>query len=250
MLSPVETLSIGDGAPRALVIHGNDLAGPFYRGLGEALAERGIASQLATLPGFHRVPPLANPGWPPMVDLVEAALPHPQTILVGHSMGGLLALLVAARRPPALAHLVLLEPLVLPSRWLARAAGRGYLRSVVRGDRSRFENWNGAARRVHDPDRYPRAMIDLYLEVRQTSDRATAEALFGNLADTHPIPVDRIAAPTLLIEGAEAGWRGRALRRGLRRKLRPEYRRIAGAAHWIANEADDQVARAIAELVG
>lgn len=183
-----------------------------------------------------------------MVDLVVEALPD-RAILIGHSMGGLIALLAAARRPRALAHLVLLEPAVFPSRWMAALAARRYLATVVRGDRTRFVNSNGATPRVHHLERYPRAAIDLYLEGRRTADRATGEALFGALPRLYPLPYRRVDVPTLLVSGGEIGWRGRALRRGLVRALAPRHLSCPGAAHWLVNEADDAVADAIAEFV-
>lgn len=237
---------MGQGSARALLVHGNDLCGAFYRPLAERLAERGLPTALVTLPGFHRVPPLATPSWDRLVDLL---VDHVPAILVGHSMGGLLALLAAARQPARLTHLVLLEPAVFPTRWLARAAARSYLDSVVRGDRERFVNWNGATRRVHDEAAYPRAAIDLYLEVRRTSDPATAEALFTALPLLYPLPYDRVAVPTLLLTGAETGWRARLMLQGLRRRLRPLHTSIPGAAHWMIHEADAALADHIAEFV-
>lgn len=242
----MESVTVGPGSPRALLLHGNDLCGAFYEPLATRLAARGITCALATLPGFHRVPPLAAPSWETLIEHVTERVPG---VLIGHSMGGLLALLVAARRPPGLTHLVLLEPAVFPTRWLARAAADRYLASVVRGDRERFVNWNGATRRIHDEAAYPRAAIELYLDVRRTSDPATAEALFTALPGLYPLPYDRIAVPTLLVTGAETGWRARLMVRALRRRLRPHHAVVAGAAHWMIHEADAALADHIAGFV-
>jgi pimeloyl-ACP methyl ester carboxylesterase len=242
----VETVTVGEGPARALIVHGNDLCGPFYRPLAERLAARGISCELVTLPGFHRVPPDPDASWDRWVDALAARTP---AVLIGHSMGGLLALLTAARRPAALTHLVLMEPAVFPNRWLARTAARNYLASVVRSDRARFVNWNGATRRVHDEPTYPRAAIELYLEVRASSDPATAEALFSSLPGLYPLPYDRIEVPSLLLTGAETGWRARLMLRALRRRLRPTHAVIEGAAHWMIHEADAALAHHIAEFV-
>lgn len=245
----METVLVGPAPARALLVHGNDLCAPFYRPLAEQLAARGLSTTLTTLPGFHREPPLPAPSWQAMVDLVIEALPPAPALLIGHSMGGLIALLAAARRPAALERLVLLEPAIFSSRWVARTAARRYLGRVVRGDREQFVNWNGAARRVHDPEAYPGWAIDLYLDSRRSGDRATSEALFSTLPSLYPLPCDRIEVPVLLVTGAEAGWRGRFLRRKLVRQLAPEQAVIPGAAHWLANEADAEVAQRIAEFV-
>jgi pimeloyl-ACP methyl ester carboxylesterase len=246
----VKTFTIGDGAARALLLHGNDLCAEFYAPLAERLAAREVATRLVTLPGFHDQPPLRAPSWTALVDVVIEALPAPDGILIGHSMGGLIALLAAARRPPALARLVLLEPTILPTRWLARLAGRRYLQSVVRGDHGRFVNWNGGMRRVHDLDRFPAAAIELYLAVRRASDRATAEQLFATLPDLYPLPFGRVVVPTLLVTGARSGWWAGRLFAAVRARL-PSARHeiVADAAHWLANEQDEAVAECLARFV-
>jgi pimeloyl-ACP methyl ester carboxylesterase len=243
-------VTVGDGAgpARAFVVPGNDLCAEFYRPLAERLAVAGVATTLATLPGWHGVPPLPAPGWDALADAVTAALPGPDATLVGHSLGGLLALLVAARRPAALGRLVLVEPAVFPGRLVARAAARRYRDTVVHGDAGRFVNWNGGLRRVHDEAAFPRAMIELYLEVRRTSDRATAARLMDTLPDLYPLPFARVAVPVLVVRGASSGWRARAMLAPLARRLGAERVVIPGAAHWIANEQDEALAAAVARF--
>ncbi len=245
----MKTLTVGKGAARALLVHGNDLCAEFYLPLADALARRGVTTTLLTLPGFHEEPPLAAPGWHELVDEVLAALPGPGTALLGHSMGGLLALLAAARRPPELRGLVLLEPTIFPWRWLGRLAASRYLRGVVRGERDRFVNENGAQRRVAALERFPRAMIDLYLEVRASSDVETAEALFTTLPSLYPLPFARISLPTLLLVGAQAGYRSRALSSVVARRLGAPLVVVPEAAHWLANEQDDVIAQQIARFL-
>lgn len=245
----MKTLTIGNGAQRAVLVHGNDLCAEFYVPLADQLAKRGFTTTLLTLPGFHHEPPLARPGWEGLVQALLEALPGPGTTLLGHSMGGLLALLAAARRPRELGTLVLLEPVLLPYRWMARAASRQYLEAVVRAERRRFVNWNGGQYRIAAPERYPPEMIELYLEVRRTSDRATAEALFSTLPALHPLPFERVEVPTLLVLGAETGLRSRAINAIVARRLRCRRVVIPEAAHWLANERDESVAEHTAEFV-
>jgi pimeloyl-ACP methyl ester carboxylesterase len=234
---------------RALLLPGNDLCAEFYAGLAGALAARGVPTTAVTLPGYHREPPLPAPGW---AALVDAVLPHVPEVLIGHSMGGLLAALVAARTPPALRRLVLLEPAIFPTAGIARSAANRYLTDVVLGDRTAFRNWNGAQHRVADLARYPPAMVALYEEVRRTSDVATARALFTELPALYPLPFARITVPTLLVRGARTGLLSRLLLAPLAYRLcgRAQSHVIPGAAHWIANEQDDAAADAIAGFVG
>jgi pimeloyl-ACP methyl ester carboxylesterase len=241
----MERHTVGEGPARALLLPGNDLPADFYAPLAGALAARGLTTAVARLPGFAGEPPLPAPSWEALCDEVLAGAPP---ILLGHSMGGMLALRAAARRPEALRHLVLLEPAILPWRWLARAAGRRYLSAVVHGPRDGFVNWNGLARRVAEPDRYPPAAIARYLAARRAGDRPTGEALFATLGDLYPLP--RPPIPTLLVSGGAAGWRARLVAARLAARLRPTaWVEVPGAAHFLVNEADDAIASHVARFV-
>lgn len=245
----MKALEIGRGGARAVLVHGNDLCGAFYVPFATELARRDVTTTLLTLPGFHHEPPLAHPTWGGLVDAVLEAGAAPGTTLIGHSLGGLVALLAAARRRPEVTRLVLLEPTLYPSRWLARAAARRYLASVVRGRRDRFENWNGGQWRIAAPDRFPQALLELYLEVRRTSDRATAEALFTSLPALYPLPFAAVRVPTLLVRGAEAGAFSALIHGLVARRLPADRVVIPGAAHWLANERDDLLAEHVAAFI-
>lgn len=240
---------VGDAGTRLLLVHGNDLCGAFYRPLAQRLGAGGLAVTLPTLPGFCGEPPLAEPGWQALGGaLVDDREGH--AFVAGHSLGALLALLVAARRPAGLRGLILLEPAIVTGPWLARRVARRYLGDVVRGDRDRFDNWNGAMRRVSDPARYPPAAIAQYLDCRRAADRATAEALFMTLPSLYPLPFERIEVPCLIIGGGAAGWRATLLQRRLRRAL-PDARRVVlpGAGHFLVHEDDAALAALILDFV-
>ena len=244
------TMEIGpDGGHPAFLVPGNDLCAEFYTPLARAMARGGIRTTLSTLPGYHGVPPLPQPSWDEMVRVVgEAARPDAAAgvTLIGHSMGALLALSVVARRPRWVERLVLLEPALSPSKQAARLAARKYHAEVVASDRGQFSNGSGPIKRVHDLGRFPRRAIDLYIDVRRSSDIATATALVGELPDRYPLPFEEIGIPTLVIVGASAGWNSRLAAYTARRKLRDvRVKVIDGAAHWLANEKDAAVAAAI-----
>jgi pimeloyl-ACP methyl ester carboxylesterase len=239
----VKVVSNSGPPPRCLLLPGNDLCAEFYDGLRRALDARGLPTAAVTLPGYHGEPPLPAPSWGAMVD---AVLPHVPEVLVGHSMGGLLALLVAARAPRGLRRLVLLEPAIFPTKRIAEAAAHRYLADVIDGDRATFRNWNGAQRRVADLARYPAAMMALYDEVRRTTDIATPRALFTELPSLYPLPYAQIRLPVLLARGSRTGLVSRAMLAPLRFRLRARTAVIRGAAHWMANERDDDAAAAIA----
>jgi pimeloyl-ACP methyl ester carboxylesterase len=232
----------GREARRALLLPGNDLGAAFYRPLGEALATRGVTAVLLEQPG-------GAPAWDAHLDEVAAVWEEHASAgaaLVGHSLGGLLALLLAARRPAGLSRLVLLEPMIPPWRWLARQAAARYRRDVVLRDRDRFVNWTGTYRRVHRPDAFPPAALEHYVTTRREADPARASALFDALPDLYPLPLAAVRAPTLVVRGAHSGWRLRLGHALLRRRLGARGVTIPDAAHWLANEADAAVAGAIA----
>lgn len=233
---------------RLVLIPGNDLCAAFYRPLGESLKACGFSVRLLTLPGFHGTSSLPSPGIAPLVERIEALL-APDTTLVGHSLGGLLALLVAVRSPHV-ERLVLMEPAIVPFPLLVRAAVKKYRRDVVQSERDRFDPWSGSYWRVADVENYPRWAIDLYREVRRTTDPQVTLQLLDDIPAHYPLPFERLTVPTLLLSGAETGSTTRFAMGFVAKKLRAEHRTIEGAAHWLANEKDADIAAAIARFVG
>jgi pimeloyl-ACP methyl ester carboxylesterase len=248
----LRSLAIGSTqAPRGplLLVPGNDLCDAFYRPLGEALAARNFAVRLLTLPGFHGTPALPSPGWRALLDAlgsqIDTCFPTSGT-LVGHSLGGLAAMVAAAERPERIARLVLLEPAIITSAFTARMAAKKYARDVVTGARDRFVNWSGSFHRVHDLSAYPEQAIDLYLEVRRTTPPEVSLSLLEDVPSLYPLPFDRVRAPALILRGASSGLLARFGIERLALKLpRAQTQVIAGAAHWMANEQDEAIAEAI-----
>ena len=222
----------GDGPVRAVVVPGQGLPGDFYRPLAARL---GVGVSLLTLPGAHGEP--AAPGWDALVDDVLSHVPE-GAALIGHSLGGLVALLAAARSPRPL---VLLEPAIFPHRAVAAAAARRYAAELAPTDR--FESWNGGQWRVARPEAYPPEAIARYLEGRRTTDVAGMSALMAAAPDLYPLP--RPPGPLLLVLGARTGWRARLLAALVRRQLRPDRTVVVDAGHWLIHEADDAVATAV-----
>lgn len=234
------------GGVRALLLHGNDLCAEFYRPLAEALAAHEIGTTLVTLPGFAGEAPLGAPSWPAMAAAVRAELADTR-VLIGHSLGGALAWLVARDRPAAVERVVLLEPALLPWRWLAEAALERYRKNVVHGGGDRFESWSGAFHRVADPARYPAWAIELYLASRRASDRATVDTLVAELPALHPVAP--LPQPTCLVRGARSGRAHGLVNRLVARRLGARFEVLPRAGHWLANEDDAALAERIARFV-
>jgi pimeloyl-ACP methyl ester carboxylesterase len=98
----------GSGPPVVLV-HGSVTGGELTWRAQAPLAER-FTLLVVDRPGFGEAPPPdGRVDWETDAALVAEALPE-GAHLVGHSYGGVIALLAAARRPEALASLTVVEP--------------------------------------------------------------------------------------------------------------------------------------------
>lgn len=157
--------------------------------------------------------------------------------LVGHSYGGVVSLLAAARRPDAVRSLVLIEP---PAFGLAR--GDPAVEELIR-------NIDGAGRATQDPSEYRAAFLRGFGFPAQPTPLSgrPLEAARASMTERPPweaeIPLDELARarlPVLLVQGdwcpapdsarALAGAAFRAVCERLDRQLEPE-RAILPAAH-------------------
>jgi carboxylesterase len=118
--------NVGDDEPMGVVcVHGFTSTPYEMRFLGERLADAGFRVRGVLLPGHGTsMDELDRTPWRAWCDAVEAAFDdlladHAQVALVGQSLGGLLALELASRRPEVAAVCSLAAPL-----WLPGLAGR------------------------------------------------------------------------------------------------------------------------------
>jgi pimeloyl-ACP methyl ester carboxylesterase len=110
---PVHLADFGGEGPTTLLLHGLGASHTSWMAVGDALARRGrvLAPDLL---GFGRTPP---EGREPTIEanvamlarLVDTETRGPVTVM-GNSMGGLVAVLLAAARPDRVARLVLVAP--------------------------------------------------------------------------------------------------------------------------------------------
>lgn len=223
----------------------------YYVPFASRLAERGLAVTLFDLPGFAGSKTPDPPGWRTFLEETRATLKEhlgDDGIVVGHSLGGLTSLLVAPHLTTR--GYVLLEPAVIPYRWLARLAAWLYMRQTYRKGPPQFRNRAPWYWRLHDPEGFPDRWYALVLENHSKTDPAQVIALHQELPEQYPLPFDAMNVPTLLVRGASSGpvmaWGQWDLARRLQHA---QTVTIPDAAHWLVNEQDEAIIEAIDQFV-
>jgi pimeloyl-ACP methyl ester carboxylesterase len=112
--------------PRILFSHGNSFPGGTYRVVCESLRQRGFDVQVIDRFGHDPKYPVTN-NWPHLVkQLADTAQAWQKdgapAFLVGHSLGGILSLMCAARHPELARGVLLLDSPIL-SGWKATTLG-------------------------------------------------------------------------------------------------------------------------------
>jgi pimeloyl-ACP methyl ester carboxylesterase len=188
----------GDGAPRerALYVHGLGGASTNWTDLAALLAVR-FDGWAVDLPGFGRSHPPARGSYSirghvrTVVDVLERIAAEPgegagrPVHLLGNSLGGLVSLIVAARRPDLVASLTLVSP-AMPVYRVPQAFSRALLLLLLPGvpslaDRrlagvTPEQQVRGMVQMCFgDPSRVPRARLDQALaEMRERSGQPWA----------------------------------------------------------------------------
>ena len=97
-------LEWGDGPP-VVLLHGIGGAAPLWEATARGVAGRRVLAW--NQPGYGGTPLIDPLTFPALADALADALPSPAVDLVGHSMGGMIAMEFAIRHPSRLRRLVL-----------------------------------------------------------------------------------------------------------------------------------------------
>jgi len=255
--TPLRYAAGGSGPPLVLV-HGLGGAASNWRLVAPALAaERRVV--VPELPGHGGSAPLpAVPSVDVLADAVLAVLEAEDALpasWVGHSLGGLVGIRAAVRRPEAVRGLVLaaaagissttreaevalgLIALAQPGRIIAPFR-RSWSRSRL-GRTLAFGWWA-----VSDPAGLDPEMAEAFLAgPAEHSD--TISAARALLASDPRLELDRVACPCLCLWGANDNWVPPADGMEYARRLRAPFRTIAGCGHLLIGEHPDACLAAI-----
>jgi pimeloyl-ACP methyl ester carboxylesterase len=255
---PVElaTRDIGEGAP-VIVMHGLLGQGRNWQAIAKRLTD-GRQLSLVDLRN-HGASPWASPmTYAAMVEDVLALADRrhwPEVALVGHSMGGKVAMQAALRAPERIAALAVVDVAPVPYRHGQFAAYIDAMRELdlaALGRRSAVEK----ALEAVDPDPRVRAFLTSNLEVTPERLRwlPNLEALRADLPAILdfplPAPDASYAGPTLFICGERSDYL-KEQEEPLVRRLFPQaaIERVAAAGHWVHADKPEAVIRLLDEFL-
>jgi pimeloyl-ACP methyl ester carboxylesterase len=254
-------LAGGEGDPLVLV-HGLGGAAANWLALAPLLlpGRRLLVPELPGHGGSARL--AAAPSLNVYADRLAGLLEHEgvaSASVVGHSLGGAIALRLAIRRPGAVSGLVLagaagissgsrnaryaltVTGIVKPGRRLApyrhRIARSNVLKRVV------FGRWGAA-----DPEALPADLVEAFLSgpARHTDTVSAAKAL---VRDDPRADLDRVRCPGLVLWGARDNQLPVADAFDYARRLRARLRVIADCGHLLIAERPEACADAIADFL-
>ena len=245
----------GGGGPPLLLLHGFGGAAWNFTEMAPLLAGRRLV--VPDLPGHGASDPLPAPSISGFADAVATLLDEP-TAVFGHSMGGVVALRLAARHPGLVRSLVLAAPAGISSSSRRAALTLGLV-GIVQPGRIAGRRVDRIARsrrltrlvfgglEVSNPDLLTEASVHGFLRGPTLHRDALGAGLA--LARDDPRPsLDRVTVPTLVLFGARDRQVPPADGFEYARRLRARLRLIADCGHLLIGERPDACARAALEL--
>ncbi len=248
---------VGQG-PSLVLLHGLFMDHTTWDPVGDALGQqyRVVAPDL---PGFgqsekppeSRFPYGINAFADAVVDLY-AGLELGRAILVGHALGGAIAITLAARHPELISRLILVDALCYPAS--LDLATRVALLPMVGGFAFK-QLWGKSAFKAYFKESYlsrdgriPSPRLDHYYESFNTpAARASALSTLRATRDTRAVVahIARITTPTLVIWGSEDTLYPAALGHRMSREIPEAGFQLVGAGHAPQEEQPAEVVAAI-----
>jgi pimeloyl-ACP methyl ester carboxylesterase len=262
----------GDG-PQLVLTHANGFPPGTYRTTLEALLPRFKVATFAQRPLWSMQAPWELSTWRPMADDLALAVrerAEGPVVAVGHSLGGVLCALAAARNPELFSALVLLDPVIFTG---VHAFSWGWMKRLGFG--RRFPLVEGAARRRDTwPDRSAvraswsgKSVFERW-DARVFEDYLAAGVLDGPAGSVmlrYPkewearlfeiCPHDewanlrKVEVPTLVVRGANSDTLMPDAARRMAREM-PDARvvELEGTSHFLPMEKPDEIARLVIDF--
>lgn len=245
-MTDLHSTLLGEQGDLVVFLHGLFGQGRNWTQVGKAIA--GDATDphrvlLLDLPHHGRSPWSESFDYVAVADEVAASLEEPAT-LVGHSMGGKVAMLVALRRPELVQRLCVVDmsPVVYPG---AREF-RGYIDAMQAMDldaiKTRDDAENALAHAAPDPAVRAFLLQNLRREGTGWRWQANLDVLGRDLDELGAWPAEQLDGavydgPVLWVAGSESGYVTDEYAAAMDRWF-PRNRRVTvkGAGHWVHSE--------------
>jgi pimeloyl-ACP methyl ester carboxylesterase len=265
--TPLNTLSVGTGGPRVAFLHGLFGQGRNWTQIAKALAGPdglGARSTLVDLPDHGRSPWSTEFSFSAYADAVAATLrsidPEARWMVVGHSLGGKTAMLLALQDPDLVARLVVVD--IAPKSYGSLERFSGYIAEMERLPLASLVSRADAEARFDEPD--PGVKAFLLQNLRRDGDSWRWQANLGLFsADAAKGTGSRIAdwpsaagdlapyqGPVLWVAGSESPYIADEDLPAMQ-ALFPKVRQLTvkGASHWVHTDAPDVVVEALRRFV-
>lgn len=204
---------VGEGRPVVMIPGLNSGADTWTETCAALRADR-VQCHIVQLPGFAGLKPIESEAFlPEMRDRLLAYLREgglDQPVVIGHSLGGFLALQMAIAAPDAIERLVIVDslpfmpaainPQATPEN--SEAVAEQMRQSMLQGDRDSAQYRQMMSVFSHSPER-----VETIVEWGRASDRATgAKAMYELMTTDLRQQLDAIKVPTLVL----SSWAGYA----------------------------------------
>jgi pimeloyl-ACP methyl ester carboxylesterase len=238
--------------PVLAVVHGLGDRADTWQGFVAALAPA-VEVRVFDLPGHGRAPRAEDYRYPALVEAVGRATSDLDRFAVlGHSVGGAVAWLFAARYPERISHLILEEPAAPhqspfihgptpAATHLYTYASPAKIADMMRGLDPTFTEEDARASHVQRPDGRWEPDFDAALYPALVEDAR-------DNGDAYRAELGRIRAPTLLVRGDRSFARPGQIEE-IAAEI-PDARLLTlGGGHFLHRERTEQLARAVEEFL-
>ena len=259
MSKNLHTTAIGDHGSRVVFLHGLFGQGKNWTQIAKALADD-HRTLLVDLPHHGRSP------WHERFDFLDIAdqvatlfsADDPVT-LVGHSMGGKVAMVLALRHPELVARLVVVD--VSPVGYGSVSEFAGYIAAMQQMDLGALTQRSDADAALVDAVPNPTVRSFLLQNLRREGDtwrwQMNLDVLGADLAEVSGWPEEQLAGcppyagPVLWIAGARSDYVRDEYAEAMDRWF-PHNRRVTikNAGHWVHSEQPEVFVQVLAQFAG